>query len=62
MIHFDWMVIDHIDKQGIWFKSTRKGIRYIFFYNPFRLLKGWLLGGIHFGCFPLHIKHIKHED
>ena len=59
---FDWMVIDHIDKQGIWFKSTMKGIRYVFFWNPFRLLKGWLFGGIHMGLPPLHIKHLKHYE
>ena len=58
-LHFDFMVIDHIDKQGIWFKSTRKGMCYVFFWNPFRLLKGWLFGGIHIGCFPFHKNHIN---
>lgn len=56
---FDWMVIDHIDKQGIWFTSTRKGIKYVFFWNPFRLISGWLTNGVYIGFPPLHIKHIK---
>lgn len=59
MMHFDWMVFDHIDKQGIWFKSTMKGIRYIFFWNPFTLLKGWLTRGLYLGMMPLSIKHIN---
>lgn len=58
-MRFDWMVIDHIDRQGIWFRSTLKGIRYVFFWNPFKLIKSWLLGGIYVGLPPLHIKHIK---
>ena len=56
---FDWMVIDHIDKTGIYFKSTMKGIKYVFFFNPIKMISRWLTGGIYIGLPPLHIKHIK---
>ena len=53
------MVIDHIDKNGIYFKSTRKGIKYVFFWNPIKLILSWLTGGIYVGLPPLHVRHIK---
>lgn len=53
------MVIDHIDKTGIYFKSTRKDIKYVFFFNPIKMISSWLTGGIYIGLPPLHVKHIK---
>lgn len=59
MIHFDFMVLDHVSKEGIWFKSTTSCKQYVFWWNPIKLIKGWIFRGIHIGCFPLHKNHIK---
>ena len=57
---FKWFVIDHIDRQGIWFKSTQSGSLYVFYWNPLKVLctifcsRDWA-----FGWFPFHVNHIK---
>lgn len=58
-IRFDFMVIDHISKEGLWFKSTTCNKKYIFYWNPLKQLFAWIINGIHFGCFPFHKNHIK---
>ena len=59
MKHFEWMVIDHIDKMGIWFKGTITGSAYIFYWNPIRTLYILLTRQAWFGWFPMHKNHIK---
>ena len=57
---FKWFVINHIDRQGIWFKSTQSGGLYVFYWNPLKVLctifcsRDWALG-----WFPFHVNHIK---
>lgn len=59
MKHFEWMLIDRVDKHGIWFKGTVTGSQYIFYWNPLRTLYLLLTGSAWFGLFPMHVKHIK---
>ena len=59
MIHFEWMVIDHVDKYGLWFRGTVTGTSYVFWWNPIRVIRGWLADGIYFGLFPMHKNHIR---
>lgn len=33
---FKWFVIDHIDRQGIWFRSTQGSGLYVFYWNPLK--------------------------
>ena len=57
---FKWFVIDHISKRGIYFRSTKDGLLYIFYWNPLKVLNvifrspDWA-----FGWFPFHVNHIK---
>ena len=59
MKHFDWMVIDHVDSIGLWFKGTLSGIKYVFYWNPIRTIYLVLTGKAYIGFFPLHKNHIK---
>ena len=58
MKNFEWMVIDRLDKRGIWFRGTLTGAQYIFYWNPVRTLRLLLTGNAWFGWFPMHRKHI----
>ena len=57
---FKWMVIHHIDKTGIWFRSTQGDGLYVFYWNPLRVLHtifcstDWALG-----WYPFHVNHLK---
>lgn len=59
MRHFDWMVIDRVDRRGLWFIGSKTGVRYVFWWNPLKNILNWLRGGAVFGFFPLLVKHIK---
>ena len=59
MIHFDWMVISGVDREGITFKGTRSGEIYRFYWNPIRTLRVILSGRAYLGFPPLTTKHIK---
>jgi len=59
MKYFDWMVFDHIDRMGIWFKGTKSGKRYVFYWNPIRTLTLLFRGKAYFGFFPLSVRHIR---
>ena len=60
MKHFNWMVIDGITSRGIYFKATKTGKTYIFYWNPIKVLrvifctKDWSLG-----LPPILSKHIN---
>lgn len=59
MKHFEWMVFDRIDKDGIWFYGTQTHENYVIFWNPIRHIKWLLKYNWVFGFFPLSKKHIK---
>lgn len=60
MKHFEWMVIHRIDKEGIWFTGTTTGMKYVFRWNPIKVIIGWIRNGMYFGLPPMHIKHLKY--
>ena len=59
MKHFNWMVFDRIDKDGIWFYGTQTHENYVFSWNPIRHIKWLLKYNWTFGFFPLSKKHVK---
>ena len=59
MKHFNWMVFEHIDKRGIWFRGTLDERTYVLWWNPLKIIRAFLRGTFSFGMFPMSIKHIK---
>lgn len=59
MIHFEWMVIDHVGRKGIYFRGTRSGFQYIFYWNPIKTLRLLFSGEAWFGWFPITVNHIR---
>ena len=53
------MVYDHVDKEGIWWKGSKDGLFYVFYWNPIKLIYGWLKRGLYFGFLPFLTKHLK---
>lgn len=58
MKHFKWMVINKVDKRGIWFESTKDRVMYVWYWNPFKMIHYWISGDWSFGWFPFKSKHI----
>ena len=58
-IHLLPMVYDHVDKEGIWWKGSKDGLFYVFYWNPIRLIYAWLKRGIYFGFLPFLTKHLR---
>lgn len=59
MKHFEWMVVDHVNKYGIWFRGTMTGTSYILYWNPIRIIGAFINKTWCFGWFPMSTKHIK---
>jgi hypothetical protein len=57
--HIKPMVYDHIDKTGIWWKGSKDGLFYVFYWNPFKLLYVLLKGSCYFGFLPFKTSHLK---
>ena len=53
------MVYDHIDKTGIWWKGSKDGLMYVFYWNPLRVLYSWINNNIYFGFLPFKSKHLN---
>ena len=53
------MVYDHVDKEGIWWKGSKDGLFYIFYWNPIKLLHVLLFRTCYFGFLPFKTKHLK---
>ena len=53
------MVYDHMDKTGIWWKGSKDGLFYVFYWNPFKLLYVLLKGTCYFGFLPFKTSHLK---
>jgi hypothetical protein len=53
------MVYDHVDKEGIWWKGSKDGLFYVFYWNPIKLIYGWLKSGFYFGFLPFLTKHLR---
>lgn len=53
------MVYDHVDKEGIWWKGSKDGLFYVFYWNPIKLIHVWLKRGLYFGFLPFLTKHLK---
>lgn len=53
------MVYDHVDKEGIWWKGSKDGLFYVFYWNPIKLIYGWLKRGLYFGFLPFLTKHLR---
>lgn len=53
------MVYDHIDKNGIWWKGSKDGYFYIFYWNPLKVLYSWIKNDIFFGFLPFKSAHLK---
>ena len=53
------MVIEKVDKYGIWFRGTQNGLSYAFWWNPLRTLYGLIKGTLYLGFLPFLTKHIK---
>ena len=59
MKHFEWMVFNKVTREGIWFRGTLTGFKYVFYWNPIKTLRLLFSGDAYFGFFPLSVKHIK---
>ena len=57
--HLKPMVYDHIDKTGIWWKGSKDGLFYIFYWNPIKTLWVLLKGNCYFGFLPFKTSHLK---
>lgn len=55
------MVFDHIDKRGIWWKGSKDGLFYVFYWNPIMWLYTLLCNECYFGFLPFKTKHIKYD-
>lgn len=53
------MVIKKVDLQGIWFRGTKDGYQYVFWWNPIRTIRNLINGNFYLGFFPFLTKHIK---
>jgi hypothetical protein len=53
------MVYDHVDKTGIWWKGSKDGFMYVFYWNPLRVLVTLFGGNCHFGFLPFKTSHLK---
>lgn len=53
------MVYDHVDKEGIWWKGSKDGLFYVFYWNPIKLIHRWLNFGVHFGFLPFKSTHLR---
>lgn len=53
------MVIKKVDLQGIWFRGTKDGYQYVFWWNPIRTMRNLINGNFYMGFFPFLTKHIK---
>ena len=59
MIYFKPMVINNINKIGIYFMDTKTHDYYVFYWNPIRAIKVLFKGDIYIGFLPFLSKHIK---
>lgn len=59
MKHFNWMVFDSINRDGIWFKETKENGYCVFYWNPIKNIKSIIRGEWEIGFFPLSTKHIN---
>lgn len=59
--HIAPMVYDHIDSEGIWWRGSKDGLLYIFYWNPIKVLYTIFFGknGCYFGFLPFKTKHLK---
>lgn len=53
------MVYDHVDKEGMWWKGSKDGLFYVFYWNPIKLIHAWLKRGLYFGFLPFLTKHLR---
>ena len=53
------MVYDHIDHTGIWWKGSKDGLLYVFYWNPLRVIEAWITRSIFFGFLPFKTKHLR---
>ena len=53
------MVFDHIDKEGIWWKGSKDGLMYVFYWNPLKVLNVLLKRSVYFGFLPFKTSHIR---
>ena len=60
--HFEPMVYDHVDKRGIYWRGSKTGLLYIFYWNPIMWLHTLLCKDCYFGFLPFKTKHIKYGD
>lgn len=57
--HIEPMVYDHVDKLGIWWKSSKNGQFYIFYWNPLKWLHILFFEDCFFGFLPFRTKHLR---
>ena len=53
------MVYDHVDKEGIWWKGSKDGLMYVFYWNPLKVFITLLKRSVYFGFLPFKTSHLR---
>ena len=53
------MVYDHMDRIGIWWKGSKDGLFYVFYWNPIKVMHTLLFRTVYFGFLPFKSSHLK---
>jgi len=56
------MVIEKVDRYGIWFRGTQDGHQYIFWWNPIKTIRTISNGDAYLGFLPFLTKHINNFE